>query len=67
MSNAESKKWFQSKTIWLNVVTFTASGLGALAGSEWITSNPEAAAVVGGLVALCNIVLRFVTKQKVTS
>lgn len=63
------KKWFQSKTIWLNVVTFVASGLGAISGSEWIKDNPEAAAIVGGLIATCNIVLRFVTDKgiKVTT
>jgi hypothetical protein len=60
-----NKKWFQSKTIWLNAVTFLASGLGALAGSDWIKDNPESAAVVGGLIAVCNIVLRFITKQAI--
>lgn len=63
------KKWFQSKTIWLNVVTFVTSGLAAISGSEWIQNNPEAAAIVGGLIATCNIVLRFVTDKglKVTT
>ena len=59
------KKWFLSKTIWLNVVTFVASGLGAISGSEWIKDNPEAAAIVGGLIATCNIVLRFVTDKAI--
>lgn len=59
------KKWFQSKTIWLNVITFVTSGLAALAGSDWIQNNPEAAAIVGGLIAVCNIGLRFVTKESI--
>ena len=61
------KKWFQSKTIWLNVATFMTSGLAALAGSDWFKDNPEAAAIVGGAIAICNIVLRFVTKEPIVS
>lgn len=59
------KKWYQSKTIWFNVLTFVVSSLTALVNGEWIQENPESAAIVSGAIAIINIVLRKITKDQV--
>ena len=58
------KKWYQSKTIWFNVLTFVVSSLTALVNGDWIQENPETAAIVSGAIALINIVLRKITKDE---
>ena len=62
---ASMKKWYQSKTIWFNVLTFVVSSLTALVNGEWIQENPESAAIVSGAIAIINIVLRKITKDEV--
>ena len=52
------KKWYQSKTIRFNVVTFVVSSLTALVNGDWIQEIPETAAIVSGAIALINIGLR---------
>ena len=59
------KKWYQSKTIWFNVLSFVVSSLTALVNGEWIQENPESAAIVSGAIAIINIVLRKITKDQV--
>lgn len=61
---ADMKKWYQSKTIWFNVLTFVVSSLTALVNGDWIQENPETAAIVSGAIALINIVLRKITKDE---
>jgi|TARA_R100000479_G_C6305116_1_gene171800 hypothetical protein len=60
---ANMKKWYQSKTIWFNVLTFVVSSLTALVNGDWIQENPETAAIVSGVIALINIVLRKITEK----
>ena len=62
---AEMKKWYQSKTIWFNVLTFVVSSLTALVNGDWIQENPETAAIVSGAIALINIVLRKITDKEI--
>tara|TARA_Y100000004_G_C8767665_1_gene349301 strand:+ start:419 stop:604 length:186 start_codon:yes stop_codon:yes gene_type:complete len=57
------KKWYESKTIWVNVLAFIVSSLTALTNGDWVSDNPEAAAIVGGVVAAINIVLRKITDK----
>ena len=59
-----TKKWYQSKTIWVNILAFVVSSLTALTNGEWVSENPEVAAIVGGVVAAINIVLRKITKDQ---
>ena len=59
------KKWYQSKTIWFNVLSFVVSSLTALVNGDWIQENPESAAIVSGVIAIINIVLRKITKDQV--
>jgi hypothetical protein len=62
---ASMKKWYQSKTIWINVLAFIVSSLTALTNGDLIADNPEVAAIVGGIVAAINIVLRKITKEEI--
>jgi len=57
----EQKPWYQSKVIWINVITFTAL---ALSLPEVGTIVPNAAAkFVSALSALLNLWLRVNTAQ----
>mgnify|MGYP001180005842 CR=1 FL=1 len=49
------KRWYQSKTFWLNVITF-----GVAAALE--EPNPE---ILAQVLAVANIVLRFFTHQPI--
>ena len=57
----KTKKWYQSKTIWFNVVTFILGGFGALDTAmmpEWF---PEA---LVGINVIGNIILRKLTSTR---
>lgn len=54
----EQKKWYESKTIWINILTI----IGAIAtGIVEMLSAGEAIT----LMAIANILLRFITKSKI--
>ena len=59
-----SKNWYQSRTLWANIV---AGGI-TLAGVFGINVGLDAetqAQLVGGIMVVVNIVLRFVTKTPI--
>lgn len=56
----EAKKLWKSKTLWVNLVMAVAAFIPGI--GEMISQNPEAA---GSLVAIVNVILRLVTKDKV--
>lgn len=61
------KKWYLSKTIWLNLVMGMLMTLGAVVPSlmgvkDWIAAN---VALVGGVWSVLGIVLRAVSKDKI--
>ena len=60
------KKWYESKSIWVNVLAFIVSSLTALTNGDWVADNPEVAAIVGGVVAAINIVLRKITDKGIS-
>jgi hypothetical protein len=57
----QSKKLWKSKTLWVNLVMAVAAFIPGV--GEMISQNPEAA---GSLVAVVNVILRLVTKEKVS-
>jgi hypothetical protein len=59
----DSKVWYASKTIWVNVVALVASLL-AVMGVD-LTPDQQGA-LVTSILAIANIVLRFVTTTAVT-
>ena len=61
----ETKSFWQSKTLWANVI---AGGV-TLAGVFGINVGLDAetqAQLVGGIMVVVNIVLRFITKTPIT-
>ena len=56
-----TKKWFQSKTIWVNIIAGTGVLLGWLSGS--FDQNPDMLAIFAGVQASLNILLRKITTQ----
>lgn len=65
MTEANEKKFYLSKTFWVNIIALVASVTGAF-GLD-LDLNPETqTAVVTAIMAIVNLVLRFTTKDKVT-
>lgn len=54
-----SKKWYASKTLWLNLVSLIVFAIGNKTG---YIASPELQVEVLGLI---NIALRFITKEKI--
>jgi hypothetical protein len=59
----EAKKWYLSKTFWFNVVAVVVMILGAFGYTGEVPE--EWAAIVPAIVAIVNLVLRFITKQPI--
>ena len=60
------KAWYTSKTLWVNIVAGIATVSTAFGLDLGLDAETQVA-VVGGLMALLNIVLRLVTKGAVTT
>jgi hypothetical protein len=56
------KKWYLSKTLWVNVIAAAAGVTQAILGKAII--NPEAQVAILGIV---NMILRMVTKQELSA
>jgi hypothetical protein len=54
------KKWYESKTVWVNGIVFVAAVLQAVYGKEII--SPEAQVII---VSAINTALRFITKHEI--
>ena len=60
----ENKRWYASRTLWINAIAGLAAISGAL-GLDLGLSSETQIALVGGIMAVINIVLRFVTSKPV--
>jgi len=57
------KPWYRSKTVWVNVVALIA----VLASFKGVEIAPEEQAqIVAGILAVVNILLRFITDEPIT-
>lgn len=63
MDNA--KPWYQSKTMWANIVAFGAT-MATIAGVDLGLDAATQAELVAGVMAIVNVVLRAVTTAGVT-
>lgn len=57
----DSKKWYLSKTIWVNLVAAAALIVQSIGGATWFDLE-----VQGAILVIVNLILRLVTKQAVT-
>ena len=62
----ESKPFWESRTLWVNLLTTGISVLGLVAGSDLIAEYPRAVAAIAALIGVANIVLRFLTTVPVS-
>ena len=62
----ETKSWYASKTLWVNALVFIAAVSGALGFDLGLDAETQTA-IVGGAMALVNVILRLVTTTSVSS
>jgi len=61
----EEKSWYLSRTLWVNVLAGIAAVSGAF-GLDLGLSTETQTAIVGGVMAIINVVLRVVTTTPLT-
>lgn len=61
----EEKSWYLSKTLWVNVLAGIAAVSGAFGLNLGLDVETQTA-IVGGVMALVNVVLRVVTTTAIT-
>lgn len=61
---ANEKKWFESKTIWVNGLAFLASVLGIFGYADYLTPEVQTM-LVGSIMSMVNIYLRFKTEKAI--
>jgi len=57
------KKWYQSKTVWFNVLTAVVTLAGELGNVFPITKHP---AIYTAIVTVGNVFLRLITTQQIS-
>lgn len=60
-----SKRLWESKTFWVNLLSTVAAVGVALQGSELIAQYPQAVAVIGAVLGIVNIGLRLITDKPI--
>lgn len=58
----ETKPWFASKTLWANLIAGAVTLAGAFGVDVGLDPDAQAS-LVGGIMVVVNIALRFVTTQ----
>ena len=53
-----TKKWFHSKTLWINILAGVAIIIQAATGEQWLPAETQV-----GILAVLNLFLRIITKQ----
>ena len=59
------KKWYQSKTLWVNILTLSAGMLGYFAGHNLIQDHASVMALLVAIQGGVNVALRFVTVKPI--
>lgn len=54
------KKWYMSKTLWANILAILAFSIQLFTGQDWLSAEQQ-----GMILAVLNMFLRFVTKEKI--
>lgn len=54
------KKWYASKTLWVNLIAVVALGVQAVK-SDWVISPEIQASILAGI----NVLLRLITKEQI--
>jgi hypothetical protein len=59
------KKWYQSKTVWINALVLIVGVLGYLMGHELIVDNADWVAILIAIQGAANVVLRFISYKPI--
>ena len=62
-----TKAWYQSKTVWVQILTLAVAVITDVSGTELIQAYPQLASAFVGLLAVLNAVLRWLTDEPITS
>ena len=57
----ETKKWYQSKTMWVNIIATVAIILQMVMGTNLLDTDTQA-----GILAVVNLILRVITKTGIS-
>lgn len=61
------KKWYLSKTLWVNGLTVLVSGITAVSAVSFVNSSPWIFAGATAALGALNIALRFVTTSPIAA
>ena len=56
------KKWYHSKTLWVNAIAAVAGIVQVITGNAWLDVEAQVA-----ILGVINLILRIVTKQPLSS
>lgn len=59
------KSFLKSKTIWVNALTIVSGLIVYVQDNDLIVNNPDMVALAGGVLALVNVALRFMTDSPI--
>lgn len=63
------KPWYQSKTLWVNLIILALALIDAGTGNDWVaqhvSESPRVAQAVAGMVAVLNLALRLLTGKPI--
>ncbi len=65
MADTEPKSVLKSKTVWVNLLVIAAGVASYVAGHELVADNTALVSVLGVVVGVVNVALRFVTTDPV--
>lgn len=54
------KKWWMSKTLWVNILAIIAFAIQTFTGVNWLSGEMQAT-----ILGIINVFLRMVTKEKI--
>jgi hypothetical protein len=54
------KKWYESKTLWVNFIALIAVVVQGITGKEYLNLESQ-----GVILTLINMILRFITKHEI--
>jgi hypothetical protein len=65
MNDQNSKKWYESKTIWFNIVMLVLQIVGQIMNSPLLADHMQVLEILSTVQTLGNIVIRFLTDSPV--
>lgn len=65
MNNNDTKTWWQSRTIWVQIVALIYVGLNAFGALPADLTQEEVVTTIMAVVAVATVILRLVTKTSI--